>query len=123
MNKDLLEYEMKKKKVSIADMCEKLGISKSAFYRKCNGKSEFTQSEIQRIVDLLNLETPMGIFFEAKVAHNECMGHFVNNSVKNYGRNSFFSPIFVLTCKTFLAEPLLGFCFLITYSKLYKLLI
>lgn len=68
MNKDLLEYEMKKKKVSIADMCAKLGISKSAFYRKCNGKSEFTQSEIQRIVDLLNLETPMGIFFEAKVS-------------------------------------------------------
>lgn len=68
MNKDLLEYEMKKKKVSITDMCEKLGISKSAFYRKCNGKSEFTQSEIQRIVDLLNLETPMGIFFEAKVS-------------------------------------------------------
>lgn len=68
MNKDLLEYEMKKKKVSITDMCEKLGISKSAFYRKCNGKSEFTQSEIQRIVDLLNLETPVGIFFEAKVS-------------------------------------------------------
>lgn len=68
MNTDLLEYEMKRKKVSISDMCKKLGISKSAFYRKCNGKSEFTQSEIQRIVDILNLETPVGIFFEAKVS-------------------------------------------------------
>ena len=68
MNKALLEYEMKKKKVSISDMCEKLGISRSAFYRKCNGLSEFTQGEIQKIVDLLNLETPMGIFFEAKVS-------------------------------------------------------
>ena len=68
MDKDLLEYEMKRNKVSIAVMCEKLGISTSAFYRKCNGKSEFTQSEIQKIVDILNLETPMGIFFKAKVS-------------------------------------------------------
>ena len=63
MDKHLLEYEMKKKKVSIIKMCNVLGISRSAFYRKCNGKSEFTQSEIQTIVDTLNLESPVGIFF------------------------------------------------------------
>ena len=62
MDKALLEYEMKKKKISIGDMCEKLGISRSAFYRKCTGSSEFTQSEIQVIVDYLGLESPMGIF-------------------------------------------------------------
>lgn len=63
MDKALLEYEMNKKNVSIAEMCDILGISRSAFYRKCTGKSEFTQSEIQTIVDTLNLESPMGIFF------------------------------------------------------------
>lgn len=63
MDKALLEYEMKKNNVSIGEMCDKLGISRSAFYRKCNGKSEFTQSEIQTIVDVLRLESPMGIFF------------------------------------------------------------
>lgn len=63
MNKALLEYEMKKNGVSIADMCASLGISRSAFYRKCNGISEFTQSEIQTIVDYLHLESPVGIFF------------------------------------------------------------
>lgn len=63
MDKALLEYEMKKNDVSIGEMCDKLGISRSAFYRKCNGKSEFTQSEIQTIVDVLRLESPMGIFF------------------------------------------------------------
>lgn len=63
MDKALLEYEMNKKNVTIAEMCDILGISRSAFYRKCNGKSEFTQSEIQTIVDTLNLESPMGIFF------------------------------------------------------------
>lgn len=63
MNKALLEYKMKEKGKSISDMCAMLGISRSAFYRKCNGKSEFTQSEIQKMVDFLNLDSPMGIFF------------------------------------------------------------
>ena len=68
MDKALLEYEMKKRGVSIADMCEKLDCSRSAFYRKCNGISEFTQSEIQTIVDYLGLESPVGIFFTGKVS-------------------------------------------------------
>ena len=63
MNKALLEYKMKERGKSISEMCLMLGISRSAFYRKCIGKSEFTQSEIQKIVDFLNLESPMGIFF------------------------------------------------------------
>ena len=68
MNKALLEYEMKIRKVTVGDMCAKLGISRSAWYRKCNGISEFTQSEIQTIVDYLNLESPVGIFFSPKVS-------------------------------------------------------
>lgn len=68
MDKALLEYEMKKRGISIADMCAKLNCSRSAFYRKCNGISEFTQSEIQIIVDYLGLESPMGIFFSNKVS-------------------------------------------------------
>jgi plasmid maintenance system antidote protein VapI len=63
MDKALLEYEMSKRNVTIGEMCEVLGISRSAFYRKCNGKSEFTQSEIQTIVDYLKLDSPVGIFF------------------------------------------------------------
>lgn len=63
MNTALLEYEMKKNGKSISDMCKMLCISRSAFYRKCNGKSEFTQSEIQKIVIYLNLDSPMEIFF------------------------------------------------------------
>ena len=68
MDKELLEYKMKKRGVSIADMCAKLGCSRSAFYRKCNGISEFTQSEIQAIVDYLELDSPVGIFFTGKVS-------------------------------------------------------
>ena len=68
MDKALLEYEMKKRGVSISDMCAKLGCSRSAFYRKCNGISEFTQSEIQAIIDYLGLDSPVGIFFKGKVS-------------------------------------------------------
>ena len=63
MNKALLEYKMKENGKSISDMCEMLEISRSAFYRKCTGKSEFTQSEIKKIVDYLNLDSPVEIFF------------------------------------------------------------
>lgn len=68
MDKARLLYEMQKKGISIQEMCEKLGMSRSAFYRKCNEISEFTQSEIQKIVDILDLDSPMGIFFAEKVS-------------------------------------------------------
>ena len=63
MNKALLEYKMRENSKSIADMCDMLNISRSAFYRKCNGKSEFTMSEIKKIVDFLKLDSPVEIFF------------------------------------------------------------
>lgn len=68
MDKYKLEYEMKTKGVTIEKLCNDLKISRSAFYRKCNGQSEFTQGEIQRIVDYLGLASPMGIFFAEKVS-------------------------------------------------------
>jgi transcriptional regulator with XRE-family HTH domain len=67
VNKVLLD-EMKERGKSITDMCLMLGISRSAFYRKRNGKSEFTLSEIQKIVDYLKLDSPMDIFFTQKVS-------------------------------------------------------
>lgn len=63
MNKTLLEDKMKEKGKSITDMCRMLGISRSAFYRKRNGISEFTQNEIRKIVDFLELDSPVDIFF------------------------------------------------------------
>ena len=68
MNKALLMYEMNKKGVTIKMMCKKLGISRSAFYRKCNGITEFTLREVQIIIDYLSLESPGDIFFAAKVS-------------------------------------------------------
>lgn len=68
MNGAKLREEMKLRGVSCHDMCAELGICRSAFYRKCNGISEFTQGEIQKIVDFLKLESPVGIFFDPKVS-------------------------------------------------------
>ena len=70
MDKALLEYWMDKRGKTIADMCSMLGISRSAFYRKCHGISEFTLIEIQRIIDYLNLAFPdvEEIFFTNKVS-------------------------------------------------------
>ena len=68
MNKYKLEYEMKSRGISVEELCNAIGIRRSAYYRKCNGTSEFTQSEIQKIVEYVGLDSPMGIFFETKVS-------------------------------------------------------
>lgn len=68
MDKNKLYYHMSVSGIGCQEMCEKLQMSRSAFYRKCNGISEFTISEIQKIVDILNLDSPMGIFFTEKVS-------------------------------------------------------
>lgn len=63
MDRYRLEYEIKSRGITIKDFCDELKISRSAFYRKCRGKSQFTQSEIQNIINYLGIENPMGIFF------------------------------------------------------------
>jgi ACT domain-containing protein len=63
MNTALLEDKMKERGKTIADMCRMLGISRSAFYRKRKGISEFTQNEIRKIVMYLELDSPVEIFF------------------------------------------------------------
>ena len=68
MDKYKLEYEMKIRGVTNKQLCDAINISLSDFYRKCNGITEFTQQEIQDIVDYLNLDSPMGIFFKEKVS-------------------------------------------------------
>lgn len=68
MNFEKLKKVMAEKGVTSKMMCEELGISRSAFYRKCRGITEFTQGEIQKIVDYLELESPVGIFFAEKVS-------------------------------------------------------
>lgn len=68
MDKYKLEYEMKSRGITAERMCADIHMSRSAFYRKCNGITQFTQREIQSIVDYIGLDSPMGIFFTEKVS-------------------------------------------------------
>ena len=63
MDKALLEYEMKKRGVSVDELCKTIDMSRSAFYRKCNGLSEFTLGEIKSIISVLQIDSPVAIFF------------------------------------------------------------
>lgn len=68
MDKIRLEYEIKRNGFNLESIAKAINISRTAFYRKMTGKSEFTLSEIQRIVDVLKLDTPVGVFFIEKVS-------------------------------------------------------
>ena len=68
VDKYKLEYEIKSRGKKKKKMCSDIHMSRSAFYRKCNGITQFTQGEIQSIVDYLELDSPMGIFFTEKVS-------------------------------------------------------
>ena len=68
MNKARLRYEMDTRSISVEDLCAYIGISKSAFYKKLNGKSEFTRREIEMICQRLELDSPVDIFFADKVS-------------------------------------------------------
>lgn len=63
MDKLELEIAMMRKGMNVVSLAKTIGISRSALYRKINGNGEFTRSEIQRIVEALGLDSPMGIFF------------------------------------------------------------
>ena len=65
-----LKARMVLKKKSIDEMCAALGISRSAWFRKTTGVSEFTQSEIcamRKELELDDHETAL-IFFSQKVS-------------------------------------------------------
>ena len=68
MDRYKLEYEMKSKGVTVEELCKAIGMSKAAYYRKLKGRTEFTSGEIQKMIDFLNLEDPMDIFFTPKVS-------------------------------------------------------
>ena len=50
------------------DVAKAIGINTSTLYRKINGQSEFTRAEIQKICEVLHLDSPMDIFFTNELA-------------------------------------------------------
>lgn len=70
MNVNLLKSQIALKGKKINDISKFLKISKSALYRKLNGKSDFTRKEISELMTFLEIETEkaMEIFFKDKVS-------------------------------------------------------
>lgn len=70
MNKEGLVDAIKNSGLKMEFVAKKGGMSRTAFWRKMNGVSEFTLSEIQTLAQLLNLspEQIHYIFFYQKVS-------------------------------------------------------
>ncbi|MBR2854220.1 MAG: hypothetical protein IKG87_07870 [Clostridia bacterium] len=70
MNTLELKARMVLKEKSVNDLCAAMGISRTAFFRKTTGVSEFTQSEISIMRNELELDDheTAHIFFDEKVS-------------------------------------------------------
>ena len=62
-----LREAMHERGITVLKMCDHLGISRKAFWSKCTGKSEFKQSEIVKICELLGMKDGTEIFFPKSV--------------------------------------------------------
>lgn len=65
-----LRAQMVRRGFKVDDLAEKMGISRSAFYRKLNGSSEFDREEISKLSELLKLGSKevYDIFFAKEVS-------------------------------------------------------
>lgn len=70
MNVNLLKSVIALKGKTIKELAKGLGLSKSGMYRKMHGQSEFTRAEIQKLIEILEIDfnTAMEIFFTEKVS-------------------------------------------------------
>lgn len=49
-------------------LSEELGITESTLYRKMNNDGDFSRSEINKMIDILQIEDPKAIFFATELA-------------------------------------------------------
>lgn len=68
MNKLALEMAVREKGYKEKDFCEAVKIKKTAWYRKKNGVSDFTLSEITRIAGIIGMDRAKDIFFDQEVS-------------------------------------------------------
>lgn len=54
--------------ITSKELAEKLGINESTLYRKINKDGNFTRDEINKLIEILNIENPQEIFFAEKLA-------------------------------------------------------
>ena len=67
-NRRLLESKMVLKGINVKKLSEALGINESTFYRKLKNDGDFNRSEINTIINVLEIEDPESIFFAEELA-------------------------------------------------------
>lgn len=67
-NRRLLESKMVLKGINVKKLSEALGINESTFYRKLKNDGDFNRSEINTIINVLEIEDPEAIFFAEELA-------------------------------------------------------
>lgn len=70
MNKDELKAQIVRKNKTANQLCAAIGISRTAWFRKLNGKSQFTLKEVVDIREVLDLDDEQTniIFFNKEVS-------------------------------------------------------
>lgn len=67
-NKNLLKAQIVAAGMTSKKLAERLEMNESTFYRKMNDDGNFTRSEINRMIDILNIQDPSAIFFAEHLA-------------------------------------------------------
>ena len=50
------------------ELSEKLGINESTLYRKLNDNGNFSREEINKLINILDIDDPVAIFFAEEFA-------------------------------------------------------
>ncbi len=62
-DKRKLQAVMLLKGKKVEDISKVLGVNESTIYRKLNNDGDFSRSEIEKLVDYLEIDNPVDIFF------------------------------------------------------------
>lgn len=70
-NRRKLQAQMVLKGYTIGEVAEKIGINSATMYRKLNNNGDFSREEINKLIDLLEIDDIEGIFFAHNVADTQ----------------------------------------------------
>lgn len=63
-DKKRLQAQMVLKDINAEELSEQLGINPSTFYRKMNNDGDFSRSEIEKMIIILEINDPVFVFFD-----------------------------------------------------------
>jgi transposase-like protein len=67
-NERKLKAQLVLANVTVKELCEKLGINESTFYRKVQNDGSFSREQINTMIEVLKIKEPMEIFFADELA-------------------------------------------------------